>query len=184
MSGNSSKTRSKDKGDADDQKRVDPIPVTQDDLAALDSAHALTNDRLRLVFARLDEHSSAIANMSDDITKLLAIASGSTFTPSASSTAAQQQPFHSTQPTPSILTASSPTTPTSTAGTAGGGWDSAAAAAAGAGTGRDRSIRLAVVHPDEEERYCTVKPEELGRYDGTLEDAALFIANVTAIRST
>ncbi|KAL9932304.1 hypothetical protein V8E36_008783 [Tilletia maclaganii] len=198
MSANSSKTRSKDKGDGDEQKqRAELIPVTHDDLAALDSAHVHSDEQVRLMRTQMDawfqEHSSAITDLlssvdgiSDYLKKLLALSSSSVSHSDNSPTTSQQHSSYPSTVTPSIYTASAsaPATPTSTTSATGGNWDSAAAAAAGAGTGRDRSTRLAVVTPGEDERYFTVKQEELGRYDGTPEDAALFIANVMAIRGT
>ncbi|KAE8228228.1 hypothetical protein CF326_g6849 [Tilletia indica] len=63
-------------------------------------------------------------------------------------------------------------------------WDSKAAAYPNSKTPSVRSQPTTITGVEETGRSFSVKPEELGSFDGTPEDATLFLANIEAIRTT
>ncbi|KAE8221655.1 hypothetical protein CF326_g8519 [Tilletia indica] len=167
-------------------RRQNSDTPTRDEFSALDSARAKLDDDVALVRRSVESHSTDInelkagmntvrsdmSSLHNKVDQLLASLtplppshSTSSSAPSASSSVAADQ------------SASSQQIPAER-------WDSQAAAFPGGRTPQIRFQSAVATDGEETGRSFTIKPEELGTFEGVPEDAALFLANVEAIRST
>ncbi|CAD6930815.1 unnamed protein product [Tilletia controversa] len=163
-----------------------PEAPTREEFATLDTARIKLDEDLASVRSTIESHGSDIGELQTSVSalhnkfdKLIAILNN--------------PPPPTTSSAPSTTSGPAPdTSDASTSSAAPGKWNSAAAAyPEGKAPQASSDIRIQSSMPSsappsttENGRSFTIKPDELGTFDGVPEDTALFLANIEAIRAT